>query len=326
MAEVIKTTFQLRRGNAAVWARNNPVLERGEPGFVIDENRLKIGDGTTPWNDLAYIGEGSIFNGKTVTDFPATGLANVIYKAEQEGALYQWNTETLQYELLSLGVSEELETLKQNIIDIQTTVNEISKHYLSKEEAQQIVETKKFEIFSKPQGALVKYGEKEIRIMCPKDTDWKLQEVGNTGNANMYYLGFKAYAPKEAVSFKEGDQGKIKDEIFTFDNDFAGVDEFGRKYSVVWLAAAQYDSADNSWIYFGANSTTQHYVGWTYVVEWYDANDVKIASDSIRINLSNEECHDEIEPYYMGAINVNKLVQSPDDVLILYGGSATDNI
>ena len=93
MAEVIKTTFQLRRGNAAVWAKNNPVLERGEPGFVIDENRLKIGDGTTLWNDLAYVGEGSIFNGKTVTDFPTTGLAHVIYKAEQEGALYQWNSD-----------------------------------------------------------------------------------------------------------------------------------------------------------------------------------------------------------------------------------------
>lgn len=60
MAEIIKTTFQLRRGYEAVWERNNPILASGEPGFVIDKNRLKIGDGETAWNDLEYIDNGSI--------------------------------------------------------------------------------------------------------------------------------------------------------------------------------------------------------------------------------------------------------------------------
>ena len=55
MAEIYKATFQLRRGSAEVWKMNNPILKRGEPGFVIDENKLKIGDGVTPWNDLKYI-------------------------------------------------------------------------------------------------------------------------------------------------------------------------------------------------------------------------------------------------------------------------------
>ena len=103
MAEVIKTTFQLRRGNAAVWAKNNPVLSRGEPGFVIDENRLKIGDGVTAWNDLPYIGEDNVINASTHYDFPSIGKANTIYKAEQEKLLYQWNTESLKYEPLTTG-------------------------------------------------------------------------------------------------------------------------------------------------------------------------------------------------------------------------------
>lgn len=55
MATVLKTKFKLRRGNAEVWARNNPVLERGEPGFEIDTGRLKIGNGQTAWNDLEYL-------------------------------------------------------------------------------------------------------------------------------------------------------------------------------------------------------------------------------------------------------------------------------
>ena len=56
MAEVIKTMFQFRRGNASVWEKNNPILQRGEPGFEIDTHLLKIGDGETAWNELPYIG------------------------------------------------------------------------------------------------------------------------------------------------------------------------------------------------------------------------------------------------------------------------------
>ena len=62
MAEIYKATFQLRRGSAEVWKTNNPILKRGEPGFVIDENKLKIGDGVTPWNDLKYIGNSDNVN------------------------------------------------------------------------------------------------------------------------------------------------------------------------------------------------------------------------------------------------------------------------
>lgn len=56
MAEIIKTTFLLRRGYTEVWERNNPILQLGEPGFEIDKNKLKVGDGTTAWKNLPYIG------------------------------------------------------------------------------------------------------------------------------------------------------------------------------------------------------------------------------------------------------------------------------
>ena len=58
--QVIKTTFQLRRGLKATWEKNNPVLAYGEPGFEKDTYRLKIGDGETAWNDLDYFGESAI--------------------------------------------------------------------------------------------------------------------------------------------------------------------------------------------------------------------------------------------------------------------------
>ena len=161
---------------------------------------------------------------------------------------------------------------------------------------------KKYEISNTPQGTLVDYGDREIRVLCPVDTVWTKQSVGATGNANMYYMAFKAYAPEGAVGFKEGDRGVIVDEYFDFSGDFAGTDKFGRNYSVCWLALASYDEATDTWNYFGKNSSTQKYIGWDYVVEWYDANGVVVESDCIRINLSNEACHSVTIPYYVGAM------------------------
>ena len=56
----------------------------------------------------------------------------------------------------------------------------------------------------------------------------------------MHYFAFKAYAPEGAYSFKEDDLEVIEDQTMYYfeDNDFAGIDEYGRKYSIVWLAAA----------------------------------------------------------------------------------------
>lgn len=104
MANVITTTFKLKRGTAARWAEVNPILEKGEPGFVYDSNLLKIGDGVTPWNDLPYIqGKTEVVNFSNASDFPVFGDPNVIYKAATELSLYQFNPETHAYEKLSSG-------------------------------------------------------------------------------------------------------------------------------------------------------------------------------------------------------------------------------
>ena len=104
MATVINTTFKFKRGTAARWAEVNPVLAQGEPGFVYDSNRLKIGDGVTHWNDLPYIdGKREVGNYETRDDFPVIGDPDVIYKATNELSLYQFNTETFEYDKISDG-------------------------------------------------------------------------------------------------------------------------------------------------------------------------------------------------------------------------------
>lgn len=51
------TTIVIRNNTAAGATSSNPTLAEGEPGFETDTGRLKIGDGSTAWNSLAYIEE-----------------------------------------------------------------------------------------------------------------------------------------------------------------------------------------------------------------------------------------------------------------------------
>lgn len=356
--EVIKTTFKFRRGTEAAWLKNNPVLAAGEPSFVIDKFLFKIGDGVTAWKDLPYPNEdvgktsGGIFNAPTLADFPEVGNSEIIYKAQEEKKLYQWNSNLQSYEELTssnngdiIEIKEEIENIENNIKEIEqllkdeTNENSITNRldYLESQTQNkvdisnlaQMMSTSRVEVYDKPEGTLVRVREDEIRIMCPADTEWHFQNPGANGNVNNYYVGVKIYAPSEEVySFKEDFGDIIQDQQMYYfeDNPYAGIDENGRKYSIIWLAVALYNQETEEWTYYGDKSTVQKYLGWSYLVEWYDKDGLRIGTDSFRINLSNEKCHNTIEPYYMGSIDANKLTQKEGDFLILYGGSAVDNI
>lgn len=180
-------------------------------------------------------------------------------------------------------------------------IDSVPEVYSSKEFVKKTAELVKYEISHKPVGTLVDYSDNEIRVMCPVDTEWVLQNSGEGADENTYYIGFKAYAPDDAISFKEDLAEIIADNtMYYFDgNDFAGVDAYGRKYSIVWLPVAV--NKDGVWTYYGANSSNGKYIGWHYSVEWFNADGVKINSDCIRINLSNEDCHNAVVPYYMNS-------------------------
>lgn len=59
-----RSIFRFRRGLTSAWETKNPILADGEPGIEVILNgpeRLKFGDGVTPWNDLDYAaGSGDI--------------------------------------------------------------------------------------------------------------------------------------------------------------------------------------------------------------------------------------------------------------------------
>lgn len=51
----MSAVIQVKRGLAASWVSGNPVLVAGEFGYETDTGKLKLGDGTTQWNDLGYL-------------------------------------------------------------------------------------------------------------------------------------------------------------------------------------------------------------------------------------------------------------------------------
>jgi hypothetical protein len=58
MPDFPKTRIKFRKGTAAEFSSANPVLASGEPGFAVDTNTLKIGNGATAWNSLSGISGG----------------------------------------------------------------------------------------------------------------------------------------------------------------------------------------------------------------------------------------------------------------------------
>jgi hypothetical protein len=69
----VVTQIQIRRGTAAQWTSTNPTLASGEQGYETDTGKMKIGNGSTAWNSLAYAITGAV---GTVTSITAgTGLS-----------------------------------------------------------------------------------------------------------------------------------------------------------------------------------------------------------------------------------------------------------
>lgn len=60
MASILNHTLYanhiaLTSRNASVWQSENPVLLNGELGIESDSLRIKIGNGTDSWNNIAYV-------------------------------------------------------------------------------------------------------------------------------------------------------------------------------------------------------------------------------------------------------------------------------
>lgn len=53
---IIRAQMKQRIDTIENWEAKNPVLLNGELGLISNDQRYKVGDGSTPWNDLPYRG------------------------------------------------------------------------------------------------------------------------------------------------------------------------------------------------------------------------------------------------------------------------------
>ena len=110
---IIQHQYRLKGGAEETLKQKNIFLERREPCVVFcadGHTRLKIGDGKLHYKDLPFVGDAPkeyVCNFDNHFQFPNVGSVDVIYKAEKECLLYQWNPETYKYDVLGPTSSEE---------------------------------------------------------------------------------------------------------------------------------------------------------------------------------------------------------------------------
>lgn len=103
MADInkLQTLIQLRRGFQAQWdaVANTYIPKAGEPCVTLDgknKGQIKIGDGTSTWGELKYVGvnEGAMhFIGTvaTKTELPESAEIGDIYQVTEDSKLYIWD-------------------------------------------------------------------------------------------------------------------------------------------------------------------------------------------------------------------------------------------
>jgi hypothetical protein len=91
----VVTQIQTRRGTAAQWTSTNPVLASGEWGYETDTGKVKIGNGSTAWNSLAYTGAGDIEGVTAGTGLTGGGTSGTVSLAIDSSVVTLTGTQTL---------------------------------------------------------------------------------------------------------------------------------------------------------------------------------------------------------------------------------------
>jgi hypothetical protein len=120
VANRIKTIFQFRRSTTAEWELNKDIIPAaGEPCFDLDLGTLRIGDGTTTYENLKVIGSG------TISD---DGLSVIVKDLQTDiDALQELIGETSVEEQISNAMTDvakasDLETVVNNMTTLESKV------------------------------------------------------------------------------------------------------------------------------------------------------------------------------------------------------------
>ena len=127
--KVLKTTILLRRATQAQWdaIAGTFIPKAGEPCVTLDgknKGQIKVGDGTTSWGGLKYVGvvEGALnFKGSVQTKAELPEAANIgdIYQVIEDSTMYIWDGDSWEIfravDLSGYATKEEINALKNEI-------------------------------------------------------------------------------------------------------------------------------------------------------------------------------------------------------------------
>ena len=194
-------------------------------------------------------------------------------------------------EVILPKVEEEVLPAVETVAELRAWVE--NKDYLQDIDLKDYAKSKtvvrqKYEVLP-VEGMLISYRDSEVRLNTQRVIP-TVQTVGETGNPNMYYVTFRAYAPEGATRVIEG-QSDVLDKEFSS----LATDSYGRKYTTIWAAIANTSNGGKTWTKWGDTSTLDKYLGFYYNFHWYN-EDQLIETDKVRVILTNDNCHDDLVP------------------------------
>lgn len=240
MADInkLQTLIQLRRGFQAQWdaVANTYIPKAGEPCVTLDgknKGQIKIGDGTSTWGELKYVGvnEGAMhFIGTVATkaELPESAETGDIYQVTEDSKMYIWDGDSWEIfhavDLSNYYTKEET----SNLVNVE--IGKVNEKITANTEKLNEVETKIGEVETKVNETNTKL--ENLGTELAKDyalkTDLDVIKVygDTTSDTSMEVNGQKYATASEAIAAVE-DGGTIKlsgglgaDEVINADKQF----------------------------------------------------------------------------------------------------------
>ena len=104
--------IRFRQDTAENWESLNPVLDSGEPAYDLTNKGFKVGDGTSKWSELNYVG---------ITDAEYTELYNLVHTMNDtlDSVRQEVSTNTESISTLT----DEINSIKQMVVKQETFEN-----------------------------------------------------------------------------------------------------------------------------------------------------------------------------------------------------------
>ena len=223
MADInkLQTLIQLRRGFQAQWdaVANTYIPKAGEPCVTLDgknKGQIKIGDGTSTWGELKYVGvnEGAMhFIGTVATkaELPESAEIGDIYQVTEDSKLYIWDGDSWEIfhavDLSNYYTKEET----TNLVNVE--IGKVNENVTANTNKLNEVETKVNEVENKvneTNSKLENLGTELAKDYALKTDLDVIKVYGDTASDTSMEVNGKTYATaSEAVAAVE-DGGTIK--------------------------------------------------------------------------------------------------------------------